>query len=78
MNPTQTLATLVIALLLTACAADEPTPAADAGATAATSTAASAAAQTEAVYGDEAPVAIEAAPPADDHGHDHADGDHAH
>ena len=92
MNPTKTLAPLAFALLLAACGAAEP--AADASADTAATDAAAAATQTEAVYGDEAPVIIESAAPADDHGHahnadgshaegddhghDHADGDHAH
>jgi hypothetical protein len=87
MNATQTLAPIALALLLAACSADAPptgAPAADAATADATAPAADAA-TTEAVYGNEAPVAIEAAP-VDDHGHahdegedhDHADGDHAH
>jgi len=77
MNPTKTLAPLAFALLLAACGAAEPATDASADANA-TDDAANAALQTEAVYGDEAPVAIEAAPPADDHGHAHnADGSHA-
>jgi ABC-type Zn uptake system ZnuABC Zn-binding protein ZnuA len=76
----KTLAALAFTLLLTACGADAPaSEATSAPATEATATAesADAASQTEAVYGDEAPVAIEAAP-VDDHGHAHnADGSHA-
>lgn len=78
MNPTKTLVPLAFALLLAACGAAEPAADANADAAAATDAAATAATQTEAVYGDEAPVAIQAAPPADDHGHAHnADGSHA-
>jgi hypothetical protein len=65
---------LLSTLLLAACGGkDQPAPAsAPAEATA------SPAAQTEAVYGDEAPVTI-ATPPEDDHGHDHEHGDdHSH
>lgn len=63
----------VTCLLLTACGA----PATDAGpATPAAEATADAAPQTEAVYGDEAPVAIEAET-AEAHGHPHnADGSH--
>lgn len=74
MTLTKTLAALAFALLLTACGGE--TPAAENAAAAPTETT-DAASQTEAVYGDEAPVAIEAEP-VDDHGHAHnADGSHA-
>ena len=74
MTMTQTLAALAFTLLLTACGGEAP--AAESASAAPTGTA-DAASQTEAVYGDEAPVAIEAEP-VDDHGHAHnADGSHA-
>lgn len=65
----RTLLPALLVLVLAACAAE---PADE-------STAADAATETEAVYGDDAPVAI-AAEPADDHGHAHdeAEGEHAH
>lgn len=74
MTLTKTLAALAFTLWLTACGGETPTAENAAAAPTGTTDAAS---QTEAVYGDEAPVAIEAEP-VDDHGHAHnADGSHA-
>jgi major membrane immunogen (membrane-anchored lipoprotein) len=77
MHLLKTTAATALTLLLAACGSGEPN-ATDAPADTALAAPAadSAALQTEAVYGDEAPVAIEAEP-ADDHGHAHnADGSH--
>jgi hypothetical protein len=74
MNTITLTASLTACLLLTACSNEQSTPAPAPSEPA--TTAAAAASQTEAVYGDEAPVAIEAEPAAaDDHAHN-ADGSH--
>lgn len=76
MTKTKTFAALAIALLLTACGTNDPVADASAEPSASPAESADAAAQTEAVYGDEAAVAIEAEPAAD-HGHEHnVDGSH--
>jgi hypothetical protein len=72
-------ALIAASFFVAGCSAEQP-PAAAPAAPAATPAAAPAApaTQTEAVYGDEAPVAIDA-PAQDDHGHAHdGEGDHAH
>lgn len=77
MNLFKITAATALTLLLAACSSGEPAATDAPNDAAPTADAAdNAAAQTEAVYGDEAPVAIEAEP-ADDHGHAHnADGSH--
>lgn len=71
------LAPALAACLLLAACADDATPAAPAPNTQTEAAApADALTRTEAVYGDEAPVAIDAEPVADDHAHN-ADGSHA-
>lgn len=86
MNPIKNLAPMTFALLLAACGSAEPAAQATTESSQApvepaaepTAEPAEAATQTEAVYGDEAPVAIDAEPAEAEHGHAHnADGSHA-